>query len=69
MVRFFAVTALSDFVLKKRFKYADELASGDHRAAKVKYKCLRVGYKVEHFRQRFRAFSDLAVLSVVKVNL
>ena len=30
LVVFFAVTALSDFILKKKFKYADELAADDH---------------------------------------
>ena len=30
LVVFFAVTALDDFVLKKKFKYVDELVAGDH---------------------------------------
>ena len=30
LVGFLAVTALSDFILKKKFKYVDELAAGDH---------------------------------------
>ena len=30
LVVFFAVTALNDFVLKKKFKYVDELVTGDH---------------------------------------
>ena len=30
---FFSVTALCEFVLKKIFRYADVLASGDHRAS------------------------------------
>ena len=38
LVRFFAVTALSGFVLKKRFKDADVLAYGDHQAARIVYK-------------------------------
>ena len=30
LVGFFAVTVLNDFILKKKFKYVDELAAGDH---------------------------------------
>ena len=30
LVVFFAVTALNDFILKKKFKYVDELVAGDH---------------------------------------
>ena len=37
-VGFFAVMALSDFVLKKRFKDADVLAYSDHRTARILYK-------------------------------
>ena len=29
-VQFFAVTVQSDFVLKKKFNYVDELSAGDH---------------------------------------
>ena len=36
LVGFFAVMALSDFVLKK-FKYVDVLAYSDHRTAKIEY--------------------------------
>ena len=48
---FFTVTVLSKFVLRKRFIYADVLAFGDHRTARIEYKYLRVGYKVELFRE------------------
>ena len=37
LVGFFAVTALSDFILKK-FKYVDELAAGDHLETWIGYK-------------------------------
>ena len=30
LVVFYAVTALNDFILKKKFKYVDMLAAGDH---------------------------------------
>ena len=30
LVEFFAVTALSDFILKTKFNYVDELAAGAH---------------------------------------
>ena len=36
--RFFAVTALSDFILKRKFKYVDELAASVHLAAWIMYK-------------------------------
>ena len=47
---FFAVKALNDFIVKKRFKSADVLVSGDHRKAMIEYKCSRVGYKVKLFQ-------------------
>ena len=34
----FAATALSDFMLKKKFKYVDELVAGDHLATWIGYK-------------------------------
>ena len=30
LVGFFSVTALSDFILRKKFNYVDELAEGDY---------------------------------------
>ena len=34
----FAVTALNDFILKKKFKYVDELVAGDHLETGIGYK-------------------------------
>ena len=44
LVEFFAVTALSDFVLKKRCKDADVLAYSDHRTARIGYKLMKSDY-------------------------
>ena len=38
LVGFFAVKALSDFILKKKFKYVDELVAGDHLETWIGYK-------------------------------
>ena len=38
LVGFFADTALSDFILKKKFKYADELVAGDRLETWIEYK-------------------------------
>ena len=38
LVEFFAVTALSDFILKKKFKYIDEFVAGDHLETWIGYK-------------------------------
>ena len=38
LVGFFAATAQSDFVLKKRLKDAYVLAFGEHRTARIVYK-------------------------------
>ena len=38
LVGFFAVTALNDFILKKKFKYVDELVAGDHFETWIGYK-------------------------------
>ena len=38
LVVFFAVTALSGFILKKKFEYVDELAVGDHLETGIGYK-------------------------------
>ena len=39
-----------NFAMKKRFKYTDMLAFGDHRTAMIEYKYVRVGYEVELFQ-------------------
>ena len=38
LVRFSAVEALNDFILKKKFKYVDELARGDRLETWIGYK-------------------------------
>ena len=38
LVGFFAVTALSDFTLKKKFKYVDEFVAGNHLETRIGYK-------------------------------
>ena len=38
LVGFFAVAALSDFILKKKFKYVYELATGDPLETWIGYK-------------------------------
>ena len=58
--RFFTVTALSDFILSKRCKFADVLVTGDHRRAMIEYKYLRVRYKVELFQSYSESFSGLS---------
>ena len=65
LVGFSAVTALSVFVLKKRFKCTDMLVSDDDRTDMIEYKSLGVRYKVE-FPQI--SLESLADISVVRVN-
>ena len=38
LVGFFVVTVLSDFILKKKFKYVDELIAGDHLETWIGYR-------------------------------
>ena len=38
LVVIFAVMALNDFILKKKFKYVNELVAGDHLEAWIGYK-------------------------------
>ena len=56
IVGFFSVTALSDFVLKKRLNYVDVLPYGDHRRARIMYKWLRVINKVDLYQSSSRRF-------------
>ena len=46
LVGFFAVTALNDFILNKKFKYVDKLA-GDHFETWIGHKWPRVDYQGE----------------------
>ena len=55
-------------MLKKRVKYADVLASGDHRAARIEYKYLRVDFMSSFSRALERAFLDLADIPLIRVN-
>ena len=44
--------------MKKKFKYTDVLAFGDHRTAMIDYEYLRVGYEVELFRELLQSISE-----------
>ena len=49
--------------MKKRFRYVDLLAYGDHRRVRIVYKYLKVGYKIELldlFRELFRECPGLS---------
>ena len=76
----FFTTALRDFILKKRFRYSDALASSDHRTALNQYKLstnsqIELVGKVELFRsfseeltRHSCTFSDSADIPVVGVH-
>ena len=47
LVVFFAVTELSDFILKKKLKYVSELVASDHLETGIGYKEPEVSYQRE----------------------